>query len=130
MGKWSKRGRWIGVAIGAGVMVLVYVAWPYGRMASNMYFYGPSALARTAVSAPTETVRYGNEPKQSADLRVPPGKGPFPIAVLMHGGCWDSSFGVSSDMAPLADALTKLGVATLNIRYCVVGDAGGGWFGT
>jgi acetyl esterase/lipase len=130
MGKWSTRGRWIGLAIGAGVLVVGYLAWPYGRMAYNMYFYGPPALARTVVSAPTETLRYGSEPKQSADLRVPAGKGPFPIAVLMHGGCWDSSFGASSDMAPLADALTKQGVATLNIRYRVVGDAGGGWPGT
>jgi acetyl esterase/lipase len=130
MRKWSTRGKWIGAVVGAGLVVVGYLAWPYGRMAYNMYFYGPPALKRFQVSPPIETVRYGNEPKQSADLRIPAGQGPFPIAVLVHGGCWDASFGGSSDLAPLADALTKQGIATLNIRYRVVGDAGGGWPGT
>ena len=122
-----KRIWW---ASGAALLVIGYVAWPYGRFAYQMYFYGPPALKRMAVTPPVETIRYGNEAKQNADLRIPPGKGPFPIAVLIHGGCWDVAYGSSSDLAPLADALTKQGIATLNIRYRVVGDPGGGWPGT
>jgi acetyl esterase/lipase len=33
-------------------------------------------------------------------------------------------------IAPIADALTKRGIATLNVQYRVVGDPGGGWPGT
>lgn len=121
---------WILGAVVVVLLVAGYASWPYARFAYSMYIYGPPALARTVVSVPAETIRYGTEPKQSADLRVPSGKGPFPIAVLIHGGCWNASFGASSDLAPLADALTKQGIATLNIRYRVVGDAGGGWPGT
>lgn len=95
-----------------------------------MYVYGPPGLKRTVVSPPTETIRYGNEPKQTADLRIPSGLGPFPVVVLIHGGCWNAAFGASTDLAPLADALTQRGIATLNIRYRVVGDVGGGWPGT
>ena len=126
----SKKAKWIWSAALALVLVGGYLAWPYARSAYAMYVYGPPGLKRTPVSAPTETLRYGSEPKQTADLRVPAGPGPFPVAVLIHGGCWNAAFGASTDLAPLADALTQRGIATLNIRYRVVGDAGGGWPGT
>lgn len=126
----SKRKKWILASVATLLLVAGYFAWPYGRFAYSMYVYGPPGLKRIKVSAPTEVIRYGPEAKQTADLRVPVGNGPFPIAVFIHGGCWDVSFGASSDVAPLADALTKQGIATLNIRYRVVGDEGGGWPGT
>ena len=122
--------NWVWGGITVMVVALGIAAWPYARFAYLWHFYGPSALERMAVSAPTYTLRYGPAPKQYADLRVPPGKGPFPIAVIIHGGCWDVSFGSSGTIAPIADALTKQGIATLNVQYRVVGDPGGGWPGT
>lgn len=94
MRKWI----WAGVAIVVGV--LGFVAWPYVHFAYLWHFYGPSALERMAVSAPTYTLHYGPAPKQYAELRVPPGQRPFPIAVIIHGGCWDVSFGSSGTIAP------------------------------
>ncbi|MFD0638096.1 hypothetical protein ACFQ9X_47635 [Catenulispora yoronensis] len=34
------------------------------------------------------TFAYGPHPSQGADLYVPEGGGPFPVAVLIHGGFW------------------------------------------
>lgn len=128
MRKWI----WGGIAVVVIVLgfVACFVAWPYARFAYLWHFYGPSALERMTVSAPTYTLRYGRAPKQYAELRVPPGRGPFPIVVMVHGGCWDVTFGSSGSIAPVADALTSRGIATLNVQYRVVGDAGGGWPGT
>lgn len=124
MRKWLWR---IGIVV---AVLLVYPLWNAGYFAWRLYFHGPGALERLAASEPGFTYRYGPAAKQYADLRMPAGRGPFPIAVLIHGGCWDAEYGSSRGMAPLADALTKQGIATLNVQYRVVGDAGGGWPGT
>ncbi|MCH5814813.1 hypothetical protein MMB00_24565, partial [Salmonella enterica] len=52
------------------------------------------------------------------------------VAVLVHGGCWNTTYGSARDMAPLADALRERGVATVNVSYRRVGELGGGWPGT
>lgn len=82
-------------------------------------------------STPTTTFNYGNAPQEFADLRMPNGQGPFPVVILIHGGCWVSTFANLSIMAPLASAITEqLGVATLNIEYRAIDQTGGGWPGT
>ena len=126
----ASYAKWIWGGIAVVIVAIGIVAWPYARFAYLWHFYGPSALEHMAVSAPTYTFRYGTAPKQYADLRVPPGKGPFPTAVIIHGGCWDVSFRSSGTIAPIANALTRRGIATLNVQYRVVGDPGGGWPGT
>ena len=73
---------------------------------------------------------YGAGPRQFGELRLPPGKAPFPVAVVVHGGCWHNRFADYRIMSPLASALTAKGWATWNIEYRMLGDAGGGWPGT
>jgi len=87
------------------------------------------AFGATA-SKPAATVAYGSGPLQVADLRLPAGKGPFPVAVVIHGGCWQASYDSRSGIAGFAEALTKRGFATWNVDYRRVGDPGGGWPGT
>ena len=72
---------------------------------------------------------YGVDSLQFGDLRVPSGTGPFPVAIIVHGGCW-LSFVDLHIMDRLAAALTKAGVATWNIEYRRVDNPGGGWPGT
>lgn len=86
--------------------------------------------AASAAASPGRVERYGGDALRRGELRLPAGPGPFPVAVLVHGGCWDAATGGISDMAPLADALTKRGIATWSIEYRRVGDPGGGWPGT
>lgn len=63
------------------------------------------------------------------DLRLPAGNGPFPVAVVIHGGCWRSENDLRH-VSHLSAALTRAGVATWTVEYRRVGDSGGGWPGT
>lgn len=74
----------------------------------------------------TARISYGSEPLQFGDLRLPEGNGPFPVVIVVHGGCWLSRYGLQNSAA-LADALRDAGFATWNIEYRRMGDAGGGW---
>ena len=82
-------------------------------------------------SKPAEArIAYGKGSLQFGELRVPKGKGPFPVVVVIHGGCWLSSMAALDYMSPFADALRDAGVATWNVESRRVGDAGAGWPGT
>jgi acetyl esterase/lipase len=69
--------------------------------------------------------RYGSHPSQRADLYVPPGPGPHPVIVLIHGGSWQKGYGKIFTRG-LAGDLLRRGYAVWNIEYRRVG-AGGGW---
>jgi acetyl esterase/lipase len=79
--------------------------------------------------APDHVLAYGSHPLQFAELRLPEGEGPHPVAVVIHGGCWLSHFDLGH-ISSFADALARAGVATWSIEYRRVGDPGGGWPGT
>lgn len=76
-----------------------------------------------------ERIHYGDDPLQFGDLRVPPGEGPHPVAVFIHGGCWLAEYDITHS-SKLTDALARNGIATWSLEYRRVGDAGGGWPGT
>lgn len=80
--------------------------------------------------APTATWAYGKAPSQYAELFVPAGKGPFPVAVLVHGGCWTKEFGGIGQLRNMAGALTARGIAVWNVEYRRVDEDGGGYPGT
>lgn len=69
---------------------------------------------------------YGSDPLQFGELSLPPGKGRFPVVMLIHGGCWQSDFDYRH-VRPLAAAITREGFAVWNIEYRRLGDKGGGW---
>jgi acetyl esterase/lipase len=75
-------------------------------------------------------ISYGKDENQFGDLRVPSGAGPFPMAILIHGGCWKADFATLRDLAPMADALKAEGIATWNIEYRRLFQTGSGWPGT
>ncbi|TAD72858.1 MAG: hypothetical protein EAY70_13225 [Sphingomonadales bacterium] len=85
--------------------------------------------ANLAASAPDAILRYADHPRGFAELRLPQGQGPFPLAVIYHGGCWKTGIASQAYMAPLATRWRSLGIATLNLDYREVGD-GGGWPGS
>lgn len=86
------------------------------------------ALARP--QPPTDArLEYADHPSGFGDLRMPPGEGPFPVVVLVHGGCWLAEYDLGY-IAGLAAAITAEGYATWSIEYRRVGEDGGGWPGT
>ncbi|MBB5684787.1 alpha/beta hydrolase [Sphingobium boeckii] len=86
-------------------------------------------LAHSADAIPGRQIAYGPNPLQFGELTLPKGKGPFPILIWIHGGCWLSGFDIKHSR-PFARAMAKEGVAVWNIEYRRVGDPGGGWPGT
>lgn len=74
-------------------------------------------------------ISYGKDPLQFGELRLPKGEGPHPLAIILHGGCWLSEYGLSY-MGHLSASLTEAGVATWSLEYRRVGNEGGGWPGT
>jgi acetyl esterase/lipase len=71
-------------------------------------------------------VAYGPEPLQFGDLRVPEGDGPFPLAVVLHGGYWQATYNLIHT-GHLCRALAPAGIATWNLEYRCVGVPGGIW---
>ncbi len=74
-------------------------------------------------------VAYGGDSNQFLDLRLPPGKGPRGLVISIHGGYWRAKYDLGY-MGHLCAALTAKGIATANLEYRRVGNAGGGWPGT
>lgn len=73
----------------------------------------------------TERIFYGKDLTNFGDLRIPKGSGPFPVAIVVHGGAWASAVALHYTSA-LAAALTCAGFATWNYEYRRIGG-GGGW---
>jgi acetyl esterase/lipase len=80
--------------------------------------------------APTATFAYGSAPSQFAELFRPKGQGPFPVVVLVHGGCWTIEYGGIKQMHNVAGALAARGIAVWNVEYRRVDEEGGGYPGT
>ncbi|MEO6724010.1 MAG: alpha/beta hydrolase [Blastocatellia bacterium] len=85
-------------------------------------------LIRPAPAA-DQRIAYGKDEFQFGELRLPKTAGPHPIAIVIHGGCWSSQYGLGY-MGHVSAALAEAGIATWNIEYRRVGNAGGGWPGT
>jgi acetyl esterase/lipase len=69
---------------------------------------------------------YGPEPLQFGDLRVPAGRGPHPLVIVVHGGYWQAIYNLIH-AGHLCVDLAQHGIATWNIEYRRIGDPGGGW---
>src|SRR5256885_13391990 len=78
---------------------------------------------------PTATIAYGQAPEQRGELFLPVGKGPFPVFVLVHGGCWRATLPGPELLDYIAADLQRRGYAVWNIDYRRVGNPGGGYPG-
>jgi pimeloyl-ACP methyl ester carboxylesterase len=85
-------------------------------------------LTESPPPAADARVAYGPEPLQFGDLRVPAGDGPFPLAVVLHGGYWQATYNLIHT-GFLCRALADAGIASWNLEYRCVGVPGGEWPG-
>jgi acetyl esterase/lipase len=91
-----------------------------------------NAYGSEGTAAPTPSplrFAYGTDPLQFGELYIPNGPGPHPVVLLIHGGFWRAPYDLTL-MQGLAQDLVQNRIATWNIEYRRVGDAGGGWPGT
>lgn len=86
-------------------------------------------IKKLPVPAGAHRFSYGSDPSQFGELRLPQAKGPYPVVIVIHGGCWYSEYDLSH-IANFTASLTRLGVATWSLEYRRLGNPGGGWPGT
>lgn len=86
-------------------------------------------LARPRQAADAR-IAYGADPLQFGELWLPKGEGPFPVVVLIHGGCWQADLPGTELMDYLAADLKTRGYAVWNLEYRRIGHPGGAWPGT
>jgi acetyl esterase/lipase len=86
-------------------------------------------IKKLPVPAGAQRFSYGSDPSQFGELRLPQTKGPYPVVVVIHGGCWYSEYDLSY-LENFNARLTRLGVATWSLEYRRIGNPGGGWPGT
>jgi acetyl esterase/lipase len=80
--------------------------------------------------APSGTrIAYSRGEFQFGDLRVPSGRGPHPVAIVIHGGYWRARYDLT-EVEHLCTAVTRQGLATWSLEYRRIGNPGGGWPGT
>ncbi len=66
---------------------------------------------------PEAQLAYGTAPQQFVQVFEPAGGGPFPVVVLVHGGCFLSKYEGIGQMGSIAGALAADGIAVWNIEY-------------
>lgn len=90
-----------------------------------------AAFAALERPKPTHALRYGPAPAQGIDVFLPSGTGPFPVVVLIHGGCWSDLPGAGREqLRHLGADLATEGIAVWSIGYRRADEPGGGYPGT
>jgi acetyl esterase/lipase len=79
---------------------------------------------------PDATIRYGEAPAQVVELFRPKGRGPHPVVVLLHGGCYQAQFQGLPQTSAIAADLARRGYAVWNVEYRKLGEPGAGYPGT
>ena len=65
-----------------------------------------------------ENVEFTSGPEpQKLDAHIPPGKGPFPAVILVHGGGWVTGTKTAEFIRPLFPVLDQTGFAWFSIDY-------------
>ena len=116
------------VRLAAATIVAVLALAPVS--VARQKLLGPGDVNALPSKPADARITYGPAPEQFGDLRLPSGTGPFPLAIVIHGGCFVSRIATLQNSAAMADALRDAGLATWNIEYRRIGDQGGGWPGT
>ena len=84
------------------------------------------AMTKVSGSSLLSDIPYGevDGEKLLLDVHIPEGNGPFPVAILIHGGGWSGGDksgtqkpGSSADITPWFEPLTKAGFAWVSINY-------------
>lgn len=130
-----RPSRWLGAGLAVTSLALAAACdrpkvTPRDVAASVGTLMTPQDLQALPSQAPDHRVPYGKDSSQYGELRVPTGRGPHPVVVLIHGGCFKAAYATARDLAPMGDALKVDGIATWNIEYRRLGQPGGGWPGT
>lgn len=118
----------IGKVLWFSVIIVVFHALVGGPLLAQTLSF-QDILRRPAIKSDVR-IAYGSDPLQFGDLWLPPGKGPHPVVVLIHGGCWLAELPGVELTHFMADDLRNNGFAVWEIEYRRLGHQGGGYPGT
>ncbi len=121
-----RRRAWIPPGTLAGALVLVVAAPLVGQ--EPLTWGGMQAALRERPVTAGERIAYGPGPERYGELTLPPGPGPHPVALVLHGGCWLSIADLTYVRA-LAQALNRLGWATWTLEFNRIDQDEGRWPG-
>ena len=79
--------------------------------------------------APDAGISYGAMPVQGIDVYLPKTKGPHPVVILIHGGCWMKATAGREQLRMLGSELANRGMAVWSIGYRRVDEDGGAYPG-
>jgi hypothetical protein len=84
---------WAGAC--AGLAIIALASTPQGVLAETAHA-APKLMTFGDLRArplpkPSARIAYGELPEQFVELWLPQGTGPFPVVVMVHGGCWLSN---------------------------------------
>jgi acetyl esterase/lipase len=102
-------------------------------MAASVAQAEPASLddyMRQVSYPPDVAIHYGPAPSQVAELYLPQAKGPHPVVVLLHGGCFQQQYEGFAQTSGLAADLARRGYAVWNVEYRKLGEPGAGYPGT
>ncbi len=120
LGRDIRRSR----AVRLGMVVVAGCAFP--GAGSGQDLLTASDVVRLPSPAPAHVIPYGEHPLQFGHLRLPPGPGPHPVLVFLHGGCFLSQYDIRH-VGALEQAVADAGFAVWSLEYRRVGDDGAGW---
>lgn len=89
----------------------------------NDYMTQPQAKADARIA-------YGPAPAQVVDLFLPKDRGPHPVVILIHGGCFLAEYQGLPQTSGIAADLAARGYAVWNVEYRKLGEDGAGYPGT
>ena len=75
-------------------------------------------------------IAYGQGEEQYGELWLPEGDGPFPLVIMIHGGCWQAAIPGTILQDQLNADLKARGIAVWNLTYPRLGHETGGYPGT
>jgi acetyl esterase/lipase len=90
---------------------------------------GAQSILDLPAATPGVHIAYGGDPFQFGELYLPEGKGPHPVAIVIHGGYWRARYDLRH-IGHFCVSLAKSGIAAWSLEYRRLGNAGGGFPGT
>ena len=79
---------------------------------------------------PDARIAYAAGPSHVVEVFLPKGRGPHPVAVLLHGGCFLKEYEGLAQTSGIAADLARRGFAVWNVEYRRFPEAGAGYPGT
>ena len=114
-----------GAALGVAILAMTLSGGCAGAQPASVGAY----MGQPQMKADAR-IAYGPAPAQAVDLFLPKTRGPHPVVVLIHGGCYLAEYRGLAETSGIAADLARRGYAVWNLEYRKLGEAGAGYPGT